>query len=538
MLHMSDDDVDMTTYLTLGSGDFTFELDFARFLLSSPSPPPATPNAHYLIATGYDTLEELVQKYRDTPFVLRQLRNLSSSSDTAAAAVLLPACEVDSTNGSNITDSQCNEQLRVTIRHGVNAIAPVSRTARNGDIGDGDDTTTILPRSGADVVIFNFPHLGTEDAQLHSRFMCHLFCSVRNHWLSNNNEKKKGVRRGFPLFHLTLADGQYERWRCSEAAKRHAMKLVHRCVFIPPAILPLSRTTTAATSSTSAKELRQTNYYTHRRNYTGKSFRSRTAGDSETFTFVREEDLSENVEEGANAYHHSLKPIWIPETSSSRQKELLEHQPSFACPYCERMFREERSVKAHVEAKHVIEHEQQSNKRKHSPPSYVCPHCKGPDNAQETQESNAPRTFSSRQALEDHVRAKHTGAHTYIRPDWCATPAVNEGGVTSSAFSTALGAKSGNNNNDTQTQPQQYDGTTEVCNGILICDICGLAFGSHQEARDHDKLFEPRSVAAASNTPISLFQCRTCKKSFRERRAQLQHENTCASRDETSNWLK
>ena len=71
---MSCDDSNATmSILTLGDGDFTYSLDLARFLALD-----GTHNWN-LICTGIDTREELLAKYRDTPFVLNQLQSLTSA---------------------------------------------------------------------------------------------------------------------------------------------------------------------------------------------------------------------------------------------------------------------------------------------------------------------------------------------------------------------------------------------------------------------------------------------------------------------------
>ena len=133
-----------------------------------------------------------------------------------------------------------------------------------------------LPRP-ANVVIFNHPHLGIEDAVLHKRFLAHLFYSVATYWLSSPSfsfgaaslrsqsaapEKKKITNNNKSVFYLTLAAGQWERWKGRESAQRHGLILLHRCPFQPP-ILPF-----ASNNNNNSKQA----YYQLRRHQTGKSF--------------------------------------------------------------------------------------------------------------------------------------------------------------------------------------------------------------------------------------------------------------------------
>ncbi len=156
-------------------------------------------NFIHLIATGIGSLEELTFKYKDTPFILQCSRKQKQEHTPS---------------------------LSVSIQHGVNVIASLGGSDHNSSSEDpssitksltgGDDTSHDL-YGIADHVIFHHPHLGTEDAALHARFLAHLFYSATVHWM----------KPGVGVFHLTLAQGQSERWRCLEAANLHGPKLPH-----------------------------------------------------------------------------------------------------------------------------------------------------------------------------------------------------------------------------------------------------------------------------------------------------------------------
>lgn len=316
----------MLSILTLGDGDFTFSLDLARHLASSTSTSvnSLTPSIH-VTATGIDSLKELTSKYRDAGFVLKSL------------------CSID--------------EVKVDIVHGVNAVA----------LKRYDSVTA------ADHVIFNHPHLATEDGMLHARFLSHLFWSVDRLWLDSGGR-----------FHLTLAAGQFERWHCLDAAERQGFELLDRSVFGPPTL---------------GSDIKS--YYEFRRHQTGKSFMGRRAKrQSETYTFGRLKDKDRGLHSG---------PFWFTEPPT---------RPNFTCPYCKQNFAEDRSVKNHIQSKHPDGH-----KRKRE---FTCVDCR-----------DERRVFDTQQALDDHVKAKHVALHTEIAPDWAtgakngtSEPSPETGGAT------------------------------------------------------------------------------------------------------------
>jgi len=244
-----------TTFLTLGDGDFTFSLDLAHFLTERKQ------NSSWkVVATGIDSLSALQEKYRDSAFLLQRLHGLGQK-----------------------------ESSHIEIIHGINAIQPPDGISRGHH------------------VIFNHPHLGVEDAALHSRFLAHLFHAVTTSWLLENG-----------LFYITLAQGQYERWQCDNASKAVGMKLVKRHAFSPPQVLGSS-------------------YYQQRRHQNGKSFSSRVLNSS-TFVFARLVDQVSAED----------KLPWATSVAEANEVNVTE----FPCPYCDRTFTEKRSVKNHILNKH------------------------------------------------------------------------------------------------------------------------------------------------------------------------------------------
>lgn len=182
----SEKEQSIISILTLGDGDFTYSLDFARYLTTLAKASSNTGQRIHLTVSGIDTRDELVQKYKDGDFVIDQLLKCQSS------------------------------RLGISVEHSVNAILSTqSSNTKENKLGKMDH------------VMFHHPHLATENPLLHSRFLCHFFHSCVHAWMSDNKSS---------FVHLTLVKGQVERWKCLEAAARHGLFLIKRVEFFPPPI--------------------------------------------------------------------------------------------------------------------------------------------------------------------------------------------------------------------------------------------------------------------------------------------------------------
>jgi uncharacterized C2H2 Zn-finger protein len=409
------------TFLTLGDGDFSFSRDLACYLSTSPL---SQSNRILLIATGIDSEEELTKKYKDSPNLLQKLSK--------------------------------NATIHVEIQHCVNAVLYSSK----------------IPAS--DHVIFNHPHLGTEDAKLHSHFLCHLFHTAAKGWMNPNGG----------LLHLTLVEGQYDRWRCHEAAQRHGLVLLHKTNFQPPPI--------------------EQPYYQYRRHQTGKSFESRRqSGGSETFTFGRHEDSGLYPATPALPWQHDEK---LAETKKE-EAALID------CPYCEKTFREDRSLSCHMKDKHA-QHQNKKQKRGSREEKEVtadvvlfkCALCKS--------EGGELRTFASADALEQHNKAAHNAMHSKIKPDWHKPQQYDDGGDSSGHNGTGTSKSSGG-----QQQPAGGEAAS-----FGSCGICGLVYRVNNQSDLHEKQFIP----PLGSSERYFFHCSFCSKAFRLQRDRLQHENFCA----------
>ncbi|EJK75827.1 hypothetical protein THAOC_02439 [Thalassiosira oceanica] len=319
-------------WLLLGEGDFTYSLDVCRYLAKAQMADDESTDAlTSLTATGIDSRDELRAKYRDCDHTLRGI----------------VACGV-------------HDRMETKVLHQINAVQVDANS---------------IPIS-YDRVMFHHPHLGREDAQLHSRLMKHLFHAVSNRWLGH---------RG--LFYLTLVKGQYERWDCAEAASRSKFALLRRGEFNPPP----------------APEPGQNTYYVLRRHQSGRSFASRrrmlgqestSQGDSETLVFYRCGDFAgtTQTEDFGMLPWEKMKPkggrkldlilAWKARKRSKKKRKMKGGEFSETCT----------PVTDSASTAGPL----------------VCSLCES---------RGQPRVFDSRQALEAHQRAKH-GENQSIKPDW------------------------------------------------------------------------------------------------------------------------
>lgn len=417
--------------LILGDGDFTFSLDLARFILQSSTF--LCEKSIKLACTGVDSLKDLSEKYRNTPFIQSRLHKLNNQTH--------PKDE--------------SKSLYISVRHEINAIVPL------------DDNSINETGLRGHHVVFNHPHLGVEDAKLHARFLHHLFESVSRVWLSRRREEDRWI----PSFQLTLAKDQCSRWNCLETAARQGFRLVQRNDFLPPPV--------------------EDPYYECRRHQSGKSFNSRVDGASESFLFVRENDVRK---EPSDSLHLSVFD-WrrtIKASNSTVPKTIPGklNSNSHRCPHCEKEFRELRSLKNHMLSKH------ESLKRKHD--------ATFPEETSPLRCQYCSREFATRHGLQAHLIAKHQGLHTSISSD---PPPSGRDCVELSPSSKV-----------SSDVPRQLFGK---------CKVCACEFHDATARGDHMKEFLPDQYLANRE---KKFACSSCGKLFQQDRAKRQHENFCLIR--------
>jgi len=212
----------------------------------------------------------------------------------------------------------------------------------------------------------------------------------------------------------------------------------------------------------------------------------------------------------------------------------------FKCPHCDKSFRDERARKNHIKCVHQNcknnnnsnqkssqqqqQQQQQSSATtcKGDPPPLNCDLCK-------KEGLFSSRVFPHMEALEAHKKAKHTGICTIIRPDWASKnkkDVKNGHGSTCTALNDTTINHDSQNGDDNNQSTSTDTGTTNVKTlDFGSCIICDMRFESEGEKMQHYRDFIPSNV---SNSKRVLFQCTQCGKTFRDKRAQLQHRNFCS----------
>ena len=472
------------SYITLGDGDFSYSLDLCRFLASSThgdvtasSGCSATSITAHVTCSGIDSSDEVRAKYRDADSIIRKITSLDERQVVKRREKkrrkLMKSMkrkrgddkEHAGGGGGGVQGSSHAEvepsPLSIRVEHGMNAI-----------VMPGSDTSHSAGQRYQHV-IFNHPHVGRESAALHRRFLAHLFHTVDQHWLAPSG-----------VFHLTLILGQAVRWNCLDAAAKHGFVLLNRDAFRPPP------------GPSSQSSLGTQTYFKSRRHQSGRSFANRSSG-SETLTFGR---VCDEEKGGFVARHLPWQNMPIVEESKDNMLQ---------CPHCPRSFRDERARKNHVKCSHPNGGGDASQTSISATPTgkeFVCQHCN-------------ISSFTSAQALSDHVKAKHSGKHTNIKPEW------------------SKAANSGHRENGEKEYADIHAPNREA---IGSCNICGLTYYSPEDEPNHLVEFVPQPVvvnSVESQGEAKKCKCSHCDKSFKDARAVQQHENFCSKRPNVLNTV-
>lgn len=267
----------------------------------------------HLVVSGIEAREEVLQKYPEAAGIFNRLQALPRSL--------------------------------VEVRHGVNAM-DLSASFGEGEFWAG--------------IVWNHPHLGTEDLRLHSALLAHFFSAA-----------VASLREGGRIV-LSLLEGQETRWGLQAQAARHGLIIVGVSPF----------------------EASRFPGYECKRNHTGKSFKSLSAqrqqsGVMRSWTYHLRR-RSENPEVEPMPPDSPLAAGGIGQRGRVGDADPNSSRPAvagLACDVCGRTFSSAQGLRTHVRQVHELK--------------------KYGEKASGKKGSECGRSFGSKEASQQHVAAAH-----------------------------------------------------------------------------------------------------------------------------------
>jgi DNA-directed RNA polymerase subunit RPC12/RpoP len=447
--------------LFLGEGNFSFSQAIATFLWHPttliPSSNPAArflnlpqlfaenPEHIQLIATSFDTRDQVVSKYGDGRVVLSNLDRLCAGANKRLGL------SADSPDASRV-------------QHSVNAW----------------DLSNAFGDTKFDRIIWNHPHLGTEDFRLHRCLLAHFFASSAAQLL---NPTLAGLNEGdWPsVVQVSLLGGQDARWEIvTQAAKGGKFGLLAQKSFV------------------------ETEFpgYEPKRNKTGQSFKNEktkkhtgSVMKSWSWCFAvghkTEEAESELIAEIETKLQ--LEPTQQPTEASNAATPSPTTTPRFkppqpqiprpyTCPHCPRTFPSTRSQSSHIYQIHVL---QTAGPTWQAEPEliYECEDC------------------GRKYGAESYLKMHRINKHDKLTP-----------GEIAAIFGTE--DEGGNEKNAAEKEDAGYD--------YVPCDTCGLAVVE----REWGMRLHLENLKPVLGLDMQCPRCGSGRK-FIERRALWQHVKFC-----------
>lgn len=389
-----------------------------------------------LVASSFDGLEALAAKYPEAPRICSQLRE----------------------NGARVLHQVDATSLRATLER--------SGLAANDQ--------------KFDRVVFNHPHCGEESVPRHRSLLSHFFASAME-VLAENGE-----------IHLTLAEGQPERWEAVERAEMAGLRLSVRVEDVdahPEFGLEYERK-----RHQNGKSFHQVTLHGEKKKQTSTLFVFSRAGEAEKAKSAS--DAKKNS--SSPAFSESPSTLASNDTSSrkrkaedkqqkkrQKQKQQQSDVPAdLTCHECEKAFKSAQGFQTHMHMVHELQAVGQTIPSTALLPCGVC-----------------ERTFKNEEAQRQHRLAKH-GKDQLIQPDWFVKEQQPQS-VDSAAPSTSTSVQV-----DKDTVQRSID-----------CKICRLEFATQDEFDRHWTNLKPKQAAE--------LQCPNCERVFGEERALRQHRNFC-----------
>ncbi|RMX68704.1 hypothetical protein DD238_005014 [Peronospora effusa] len=275
--------------LTLGDGNFSYSLALAKQLKNQGN---ESVNIQ-LIATSYDTYEELIGKYPESKRICAQLT-----------------------------------QLGATICHRVDAT----------NIHESLVAAGAEPKLRFDAVVFNHPHCGEENVRRHQSLLSHFYASALEVLEKKKEKKEEKELRGILL---TLAERQPERWQAVQRALSAGLTLYRQVDDVDNddqfgLVYERKR-------HQNGKSFHQVTLYGEKMKQT-----------STLFIFRRQEDDMDTRSATGTAVCTVTGKEKMMMTTRKRKAEK-DLWLEFACTQCEKSFKSAQGLKTHVHMVHELE---------------------------------------------------------------------------------------------------------------------------------------------------------------------------------------
>lgn len=126
---------------------------------------------HRYICSTFDSISTLTEKYRDSAHFLQKIQTLSKKHNQK-------------------TSKTTGNALQVVVKHEIDASKDIISQLN-------------LPEDYLfDIIVFNFPHLGIEDASTHASFLCHCI-----------HQCKQTLKTNESVLYIALEQYQADRWK-------------------------------------------------------------------------------------------------------------------------------------------------------------------------------------------------------------------------------------------------------------------------------------------------------------------------------------
>ncbi|TPX47582.1 hypothetical protein SeMB42_g02098 [Synchytrium endobioticum] len=436
--------------LLLGDGNFSFALALSRFLRAGqpealqiayrylhkeipPCQPQHQPRQYHVLATSFDTYDQVIDKHPESRDILRKIGALEFAQ----------------------------------VMHGVNAW---------------ELQTTFQSRQAFDAIIWNHPHLGTEDFRLHRFLMAHFFKSCADVLAPNGHVC------------VSLVSGQEERWDLVGQANRAGLICLGSDEFIesewPGYVV---KRNTSGHSFKNTKTRRFHGDMTSRVFWFGvKPGGSSVSGDGQSVV---------NGSGGSNAPNTAYDSpyVWRPSV-----RRMSESAPTFPCLLCNKRLRSDRGLRSHVHAVHELQ---------------LYGDSWAPDAPRMLNCSDCDRAFAREADLRQHQINKHTTVDL-------AELGLNSMSTNNSFDHTHSNGSSpiSNHPTDQKAQSTTIDSQVDSNHDYDPCKVCGQATLKGPTGRRlHLETLKPLVGMGCT--------CPRCNSGFVESRALLQHYKFHLARD-------